>query len=83
MDGQGKVVCVTGRARQGGVRDRSFWVHSLMACEASSPTRLHRQSHSSRPKSDLFPITKLLIPESHLLLSPIFFFLDCFSTFQA
>ncbi|RVW20375.1 Dihydroflavonol 4-reductase [Vitis vinifera] len=28
MDGQGKVVCVTGRARQGGVRDRSFWVHS-------------------------------------------------------
>ena len=51
------------RARQGGVRDRSFWVHSLMAGEAPAPMRLHRQSHSSRPKADLFPITKLLIPD--------------------
>ena len=73
------------RARQVGVRDWSFWVHSLMAGEAPAPTRLHRQSHSSRPKSSQlqnFILTTLLILKPHLLLSPIFFFLYCFSGFQ-
>ena len=68
MESEKKVLCIDykesdwvrdERARQVGVRDWSFWVHSLMAGEAPAPTRLHRQSHSSRPMSVLFPITKL------------------------